>query len=154
MNPFLLRQAVPADAIAITALTRAAYEAYIPIIGREPLPMRVDYGLALRSNLFWLLEQNHVLVALLELQLFEDHLLIVNVAVKPDFQGLGLGKRLLLLAESEARRLGRLELRLYTNERFTKNLAIYQGLGYAQTHRQKMLESTTETVFMVKVLVA
>ncbi len=152
MNNFTLRQAVPADAIAITALTREAYETYIPLIGREPLPMRVDYALALKSNAFWLLESEQELAALLELQLLEQHLLIVNVAVKPAFQRLGLGKRLLLLAEQEALRLERFELQLYTNERFTKNLAIYQGLGYVETRRQKPPESDTETVYMKKVL--
>ncbi len=152
MNQFFLRQAVAADAIAIAALTREAYEIYIPLIGREPLPMRVDYALALQSNSFWLLENHEEIVALLELQLFEDHLLIVNVAVKPNFQGLGLGKRLLLLAESEAQRFERLELKLYTNERFVKNISIYLGLGYVETHRQKMPESTTETVYLKKVL--
>jgi ribosomal protein S18 acetylase RimI-like enzyme len=152
MSQFVLRQAVPTDAVAITALTREAYAAYIPLIGREPLPMRVDYAVALQSHVFWLLEQEQELVALLELQLEVDHLLIVNVAVKPAFQGLGLGKRLMLLADSEARRLERLELQLYTNERFTKNIAIYQGLGYMETHRQKPPESNTETVYMKKLL--
>jgi N-acetylglutamate synthase-like GNAT family acetyltransferase len=153
MYTFLLRQAVLTDAVAITELTRAAYAGYIPLIGREPLPMRVDYDLALQSNVFWLLEQEQELVALLELKLEADHLLIVNVAVKPLFQGFGLGKRLLLLAESEARRLERFELQLYTNERFTKNIAIYQGLGFQETHRQKPPESDTDTVYMKKLLV-
>ncbi len=150
MNEFVLRLANPDDVQTITAVTREAYENYIPLIGREPKPMRVDYAVALQSNIFWLLEQDQEVVALLELQLEVDYLLIVNVAVKPKFQGLGLGKRLMLHAELQARQLERLELRLYTNERFVKNIAIYQGLGYSETHRQKLPESKTEIVFMKK----
>lgn len=50
-----LRQAVPADAPAIRALTRAAYAKWVPLIGREPKPMTADYEQAVRHHRFDLL---------------------------------------------------------------------------------------------------
>jgi ribosomal protein S18 acetylase RimI-like enzyme len=66
-----------------------------------------------------------------------DHLLIWSIAVASDRQRSGLGQKLLDWAESEARRRGRTELRLYTNERMTRNIAIYERHGYVQTGREQ-----------------
>ena len=60
-----------------------------------------------------------------------------NVAVLPAAQGRGIGARLLALAEEQARGLGLREIRLYTNEAMTENLAYYPRHGYAETHRAK-----------------
>ena len=37
-----LRRAVADDAAAVRVLTREAYAKWVPVIGREPLPMRAD----------------------------------------------------------------------------------------------------------------
>ena len=63
------------------------------------------------------------------------YLLLDNVAVLPAAQGRGIGARLLALAEEQARGLGLREIRLYTNETMTENLAYYPRHGYAETHR-------------------
>jgi ribosomal protein S18 acetylase RimI-like enzyme len=62
-------------------------------------------------------------------------LLLENVAVLPTAQGRGIGSRLLALAEDQARGLRLCEIRLYTNEAMTENLAYYTRRGYAETHR-------------------
>jgi GNAT superfamily N-acetyltransferase len=59
------------------------------------------------------------------------------VAVLPSAQGRGTGARLLALAEEHARDLGLGEVRLYTNEAMTENIAYYARHGYAETHRQE-----------------
>lgn len=125
-----MRQAVAADAAAVRALTRQAYAKWVAITGREPLPMRVDYVEALTKNRFDLLEEDGVLVALIETQREPDHLLIVNVAVSPDHQKRGLGRRLLAHAEWLASEAGYGEIRLYTNSLMAENIAFYQMLGY------------------------
>ena len=61
-----LRRAVTADAPAIRALTRLAYAKWVPIAGREPLPMRVDYEAALRDHRIDLLYRGGDLAALIE----------------------------------------------------------------------------------------
>ena len=45
-----MRQAVAADAAAVRALTREAYQKWVAVTSREPLPMRVDYVEALAKN--------------------------------------------------------------------------------------------------------
>lgn len=41
---FVLRLAEASDAAAVTAIVRDAYSRWVPVIGREPRPMRADYG--------------------------------------------------------------------------------------------------------------
>lgn len=125
-----LRRATPADAAAVRDLSRAAYAKWVPVIGREPLPMTADYETAVRDHVVDLLEQDGALAGLIELRPEADHLLIVNVAVAPAHQGRGHGRALLAHAEALARRLGLPEMRLYTNGRFTENLALYERVGY------------------------
>jgi len=129
---FAQRVAVAADAAAIAALTHEAYAKWVPVAGRKPLPMEVDYDAAVRAHRFDLLETpDGALAALIETTPDGDQLLIVNVAVKPAFQGLGLGVRLMRHAESLAAEAGLKGTRLYTNRLFAANIALYRSLGYS-----------------------
>jgi ribosomal protein S18 acetylase RimI-like enzyme len=62
-------------------------------------------------------------------------MLLDNVAVRPEAQGRGHGRRLLAFAEDEARRQGYRCIRLYTHMLMTENLILYPRLGYIETHR-------------------
>jgi ribosomal protein S18 acetylase RimI-like enzyme len=125
-----LRRGIDSDADAITALTREAYAKWVALIGREPLPMTVDYAEAVKSHRFDLLFAGDDLAALIETVPQDDWLLIENVAVRPAFQRRGYGVKLLNLAESMAVQAGLRGTRLYTNQRFAANLALYASLGY------------------------
>ena len=126
-----LRRARAEDAGAIRDLTRAAYADWASLIGREPKPMTVDYAAAMLLHRFDLLHAEETLAGLIETVEEGDDLLIENVAVAPVFQGRGLGRRLLAEAEVRAASSGLARLRLYTNARFTKNISLYERLGYA-----------------------
>ena len=125
-----LRQGVATDAAAIRELTRAAYTKWVPVIGREPLPMTADYAEAVRNHRFDLLYVEGKLAALIETIPKTDHLLIENVAVSPPLQGRGLGRKLLAHAEKVAASLGFNEIKLYTNKLFAENVQLYRKLGY------------------------
>jgi len=125
-----LRRAVASDAAAIRELTRAAYAKWVPRIGREPLPMRADYDIAVRDHIIDLLYAGDRLAALIEAIPAADHLLVENVAVDPAFQGRGYGRHLMAHAETLAKSLGVTELRLYTNKAFATNVQLYLSLGY------------------------
>ena len=125
-----LRQATAADAAAIRALTRDAYAKWVPLIGREPKPMTANYDEAVARHRFDLLYIDGTLAALIETIREADHLLVENVAVSPDFQGRGLGRKLMAHAEVLAREQGFGTIRLYTNQRFVENITLYQKLGY------------------------
>ena len=126
----MLRRAAAEDAAAVRALTRVAYAKWVPLIGREPKPMQADYERAVREHRIDLALRADALAGLIETIEQPDHLLIENVAVAPAFQGKGIGRRLMAHAEQLAVELGRTELRLYTNARFTENVALYRRLGY------------------------
>jgi GNAT superfamily N-acetyltransferase len=53
----------------------------------------------------------------------------------PEAAPRGIGAQLLALAEDRARSLRLPEMRLYTNEAMTENLAYYPRHGYTETHR-------------------
>jgi ribosomal protein S18 acetylase RimI-like enzyme len=129
-TPIQLRIGRSDDADAIRTLTHEAYAPWARLIGREPLPMTVDYAAALREHRFDLAYSAGELVGLIETHAAADHLLVVNVAVAPACQSTGLGRRLLAHAEALARDQGLTTLRLYTNARFERNISIYRRLGY------------------------
>ncbi len=125
-----IRSALSDDADAVAALTRKAYGAWVALIGREPLPMKVDYRQAFLVHDFALIEHEGNLVGLIETTPEGDTLLIVNVAVEPTRQGRGLGRRLMGYAEDLARSQGLKRIRLYTNKLFDRNIKLYASLGY------------------------
>ena len=131
-----LRRATLADAKAIRDLTRSAYAKWIPLIGREPLPMTVNYERAVIDHWIDLYESNGAVVALVEVVPHAQHLLIENIAVSPDIQGKGIGELLLDHAEKIARSIHLSEMRLYTNAAFVSNIAFYARRGFQQYHRE------------------
>jgi ribosomal protein S18 acetylase RimI-like enzyme len=64
-----------------------------------------------------------------------DAYFIENIGVDPQFQGHGLGRRLIDHAVVKARHHGLSALSLYTNEAMIENLAMYAHFGFAETHR-------------------
>lgn len=145
-----LRQATDDDAPAVRAVVRAAYAKYVPRMDREPMPMTADYAQAVRDNQVWLAGEPPDIDAILELVPKADHLLVANIAVRPDRQGAGLGRQLLDFAEAKARRRGFGELRLYTHITMTENVAMYEHLGWEETGRGG--QDGFERVFMRKLL--
>ncbi len=137
-----LRRATAADADPIRDLVIAAYEGYISLLGRTPIPMLADYHEAVRVHDVWVLDDaQDGIVGVIELIPHPDHLYVENVAIAPTRQGQGLGRQLLRLAEQEALSRGLSELRLLTNERYTWNIAMYERYGYVETHRTPHLGS-------------
>ena len=130
-----LRPASAADLPAVQALVARAYGHYVARIGKPPGPMLDDYAARIAEGAVQVLEEDGRLVGLLVLLPEADHLLLDNVAVDPAAQGRGHGRRLVAAAEDEARRLGLPELRLYTHELMSENVAMYERLGFVETHR-------------------
>jgi ribosomal protein S18 acetylase RimI-like enzyme len=142
------RRAAPADALALGELARAAYAVYVERIGDEPAPMGADYAAICTAGIAWVAEADRQIVGFVVLKLQDDHLLLDNVAVDPARQGEGIGALLLELAETETRRTGQAEIRLYTNEAMAENLAYYARHGYQETHRG--VQDGYRRVFFVK----
>ncbi|GLU58496.1 GNAT family N-acetyltransferase [Arthrobacter sp. TES] len=129
-------------------LARRAYAIYVERIGKEPAPMTFDYAAIAASGDALLAWSDDQLVGMLITRLEDPALHIHNLAVSPDVQGLGLGSALLIEAEQLARRAGRDELRLYTNEAMLENLTFYRRRGYQETHRD--IEDGFRRVYFIK----
>jgi N-acetylglutamate synthase-like GNAT family acetyltransferase len=147
-----LRRATLEDAEDIRALVNAAFEGYIPLIGRKPLPMTADHNDLIVNHDAWVLEEQSEIIAVLELVIKEESLYIDTVAVKPSHQSRGLGKQLLNFSETRARELGRNSMTLFTNERYTALLEMYARHGFIETHRIPV--QGTDAVHMHKPLEA
>jgi len=136
------------DVPAIEGIVRAAYQHYIPRIGKTPGPMTDDYHAQVASGYVWVLVVDSEIVGLVVLVPKADSMLLENVAVAPEKQRLGLGRRLIEFAEARARQCGFSKIHLYTNESMHENLAWYARLGYQETSRR--LDSGFQRVFMSK----
>ncbi|MGE0668877.1 MAG: GNAT family N-acetyltransferase [Sphingomonadales bacterium] len=148
---FQLRRGEAGDAGSIRDLTRAAYAKWVPVIGREPKPMRADYDEALRTHRFDLLYVRDLLAGLIETDHEGDRLLVVNVAVAPEFHGQGLGSQLMMHAEGLARSLGCTRIWLYTGKLMAENVRLYLKLGYT-IDREEEIDNGIFRLYMSKKL--
>jgi len=145
----VIRHARPEDRAAVERIVHDAYNVYVARIGKPPGPMLDDYAALIAEGAVRVLQEDDgTIAAILVLLPKTDHLLLDNIAVRPDRQGCGLGRRLIAVAEDETRRLGHAELRLYTHETMTENIALYKRLGFVETGRGR--EAGYDRVFMTK----
>jgi ribosomal protein S18 acetylase RimI-like enzyme len=145
-----IRPGAPGDAAAVLRLVRAAFAKYTPRIGREPYPMGVDYAVPIARGHCWIAEGADGPAGALVLVPEDGYLHLETIAVDPEQQGRGVGGRLLAFAEERARAAGLAEVRLYTNEKMTGNLAFYARHGYRETHRD--VQQGFRRVFFTKAL--
>jgi ribosomal protein S18 acetylase RimI-like enzyme len=130
-----MRAAEPGDVAAVLACVKAAYEQYVAAMGRKPAPMLADYPQLIDDGFVRVAVAGETIVGVLVMWPEPDHLYVDNIAVLPEAQGTGLGQMLLAEADAAARRSGRGEIRLYTNEKMTANLTYYARRGFVETHR-------------------
>ena len=147
-----IRPARVEDASMITECVAAAYRHYIIRLGKPPGPMLNDYGKMIQQHRVFVLTDGARILGVLVLIRQNRSLLVDNVAVHPDYQGRGLGRKLMALAEEEARSLRFPAVTLYTNERMTENIDLYKKLGYTETARKT--EQGYQRVYMQKSLLS
>jgi ribosomal protein S18 acetylase RimI-like enzyme len=128
-----IRPAVAADVPAVRAVTEAAYQHYIARIGVVPGPMEADQAADVAAGRVFV--TGEPVNGLVVVQAYEDHLLLDSIAVHPDAQGQGVGRRLLAFVDARARALGLPEVRLYTNALMWENQTIYPKYGYEVVER-------------------
>jgi ribosomal protein S18 acetylase RimI-like enzyme len=131
-----LRRALAGDAHDVVALTAAAYEPYTALFGAPPIPVTEDYAPRIARGEVWILESGGERAGVLVLERHDNHAMIFSVAVAPAFQGKGLGLALLRHADDQTRLWGLPELRLYTNARMERNIALYLAFGFHETGRR------------------
>ena len=132
--PTGLRRADQSDFAVEQEISADAYiAAYVPMLGYIPLPAEEDYGPRIERGEVWLLACGDRDVGVAVLEERPDYLLVYSIAVRPAEQGKGHGRALLDFADQRAIALGLAVIRLYTNVRMEKNIALYRRHGYAET---------------------
>jgi predicted N-acetyltransferase YhbS len=147
----MIRPAVPADAEAVAAIAREAFEHYIPRIGAPPVPMLVDYAAAVAAAKVWVATDADAVIGFVLLEDEPDSLLLDVLAVSPAVQGKGIGAALLAFAEDETRNRGYRKITLYTNAAMTENIAYYPRHGYVEVGRETVQDR--HRVFFEKAVV-
>ena len=131
-----IRTARLSDAVAMKSCVETAYRHYIARMGMPPGPMLADYASVIRQHQAFVAKESDAVVGVLVLIKTDSGVLLDNVAVHPEYQGKGLGRRLLELAESETRNQGCVQLDLYTHECMTENIEMYKRIGYVEIERR------------------
>lgn len=144
----MIRSAGQADLAALSRCVDEAFLPYVPVVGKPPAPMLADYALLVERGSVHLLEEEGVLLGVLVLEPCPDHLFVQTLAVPPDRQRIGVGSRLMRFAETEARRFGLGEIRLYTHEAMSGSLAFYRAIGFEE--RERMVEDGYARVYLAR----
>ena len=131
-----LRPATAEDAASIASCVCEAYVHYIERIGKQPGPMLEDYAEVIRHSQVHVAISEGRVVGAIVLQITGEGFYVDNVSVRPAVKGQGVGRLLLELAESEARKQGHASLYLATHERMTENRALYARAGYVEYDRR------------------
>ncbi len=132
----MMRPATGDDLAAVREITAAAYAPHTALLGGPPLPVIEDYEPRIARDEVWLRDDGSVISALAVFERHADHLLIFSLAVAPPFQRQGLGIELLRFMDVQAVEWGLAEVRLYTNARMERNIALYCAYGFQETGRR------------------
>ena len=90
----MIRKATVADAAGVSALMRGAYTPYLSRVEGPLPPLEANYAEEIERRQTWVMDEGGAIIGALFLDVAEDHMVLVNVAVSPDHQGRGLGRPL------------------------------------------------------------
>jgi GNAT superfamily N-acetyltransferase len=140
-----IRKALLVDAEALASCIDAAYAKYANRISDMP---SVSDGIAeeINDNQVWVVVENGEIIAGLFLVPRDGFMKLANLAVHPNHDGKGIGRKLTELSEREAERQGYNEMRLNTHIAMPENVQLYKHLGWEEVSRSK------NTVSMRKLL--
>ncbi|KAF5674089.1 acetyltransferase GNAT family [Fusarium circinatum] len=124
-SDLMLTRARASDTPSIQSMVNAAYEKYIPRIGKPPAPMTADYASLLTTHDIFILRTTQFPVGALVLhhESDSDAIKIENLVVDPSAQGRGYGKMF-------------------------ENLGLYLKMGFVETGRRE--EDGFERVYFRK----
>lgn len=131
-----IRAATPEDAPGVASCVCEAYVHYIERIGRQPGPMLEDYRDVIQKSQVHVAIAGARVVGAIVLKVTEEGFYVDNVSVRPAVKGRGVGRLLLELAESEAKRQGYSSIYLATHELMSENRALYARAGYVEYDRR------------------
>lgn len=145
-----IRLAGPHDARQAKACIDAAFEEYIPLIGKPPAPMCLDLAAEIAAAHVWVAESVGAVAGVLVQYGTEAGFYLDTVAVLPRLHGTGVGRALLQHAERTAVERGFNSIWLVTNAVMSQNQVLYPRIGYVEFDRRH--DGGYHRVFYRKVL--
>ena len=134
-----IRKAQLKDAKQLHACMEAAYAVYQQRMnGKRLPPIDVDYSAEIKNFPVWVADNKGKIVGGVILIFNDTNTVITNIAVHPDFQGLGIGKGLMTFAESKAREKRHVELKLFTHAILEENISLYRHWGWKEIDRNNI----------------
>jgi ribosomal protein S18 acetylase RimI-like enzyme len=150
----IIEHAQVEDAQAILDLQKLAYQSEAALYDDTTIPpltqtvesMRADFE---RHTILKVTEAGRI-IGSVRGRLEGDTCHIGRLIVHPDYQGQGIGTRLMGEIERQFASAARFEL--FTGDRSERNLYLYRKLGYS-VFREEQLTSNVRLVYLEKVLV-
>jgi GNAT superfamily N-acetyltransferase len=104
-------------------------------MGRPPAPIHADFQTHIDDDTVFVATAGGDITGYVILCNIDDEWWLDNIATSPNHQGLGIGRLLVIVAEGWlAHRTD--HVHLYTNTAMSKNIVLYQRLGYKWTGRR------------------
>jgi GNAT superfamily N-acetyltransferase len=117
-----------------TELSRGEHETVIPLLRlAEPSASALQWSLRNLSDTVYRFDLADTLVGAASMRWRDDPSELVELAVAPDRQGQGVGRRIVAWLIAEARRRGRRALEVGTSSTSLGNIAFYQKCGFRVT---------------------
>jgi len=126
-NP-VIRPAQPRDAIALASCIDAAHAHYADRISDMP-SVSEECAENTTNHKVWVALQRNEVIAGLVLVPGDGFMKLANLAVHPNYDGKGLGRKRITLSEREVRQQGFGEMRLNTHVDMPEYAELYQHLG-------------------------
>ena len=127
-----IRQATSRDAGDVAECVCRAFIDYIPLIGKQPQPMLDVYPALISQSRVYLAASQEKIVGVLVVDETDEGFCIDTLAIHPAFQGCGIGKQLIDLAENLAKQRQFQSVYLATNSLMFKTQGIYTHLGFVE----------------------
>lgn len=147
----IIERATTDDAAAILALQRLAYQSEAALYQDDTIPPLRETLDDLRAifvdHLVLKAVEDTTIVGAVRARVEQEAVLIGRLLVVPERQGHGIGTQLLQAVERCYPQAARFEL--FTGHRSTRNLALYQRLGY-QELRREVVHAGLTMVFLEK----
>lgn len=130
-----IRSALVEEADAIKQLINMTNDHYIERLGMLSAPMLDFLPKVIQDFNVTVACKNSGIVGILVLKIESMGVLLDNMAVHPEYQGYGIGKKLIAIAQERAINLRFSCITFYTHEKMIENIDLYQQLGYRETKR-------------------
>ncbi len=124
------RAAEQDDLPVIKQCVEQAYRPYVARLGVEPAPLHTDYaGHIQKGNVVIAESSDRDFIGILLSYLDGKSLVVDNVAILPAYQRKGALVEICVEVVRLAREAGAETIRTFTNQKLTRNIAMYEKLG-------------------------